>query len=141
MSLREFLHNRYPGEFGPEDIVGSNYPPPWYAGYVLMGAQSIQWSAMALMFFGSNVLTMLGYPAGVEPNWFKELQQNKMGAFVGVFFMNSMAQSMTNTGAFEVEVDGKLAYSKLETGRMPNIAEIVRALEKVAGITMPEAIE
>ena len=63
-----------------------------------------------------------------------------MGAFVMVFFTNSVAQSMTSTGAFEVAVDGKVCFSKLEVGRMPNLQEIVRILGE-NDIKMPEAIE
>ena len=140
VALREFLLNRYPGEFGPEDIVGSNYPPPWHAGYASTGTQFLQWSVLGLIFFGKGALGVLGYPGGAEPDWYKQLQENKMGAFIFVFFANSIAQSASTTGAFEIEIDGQLAFSKLEMGRMPNLSDIVRALEG-RGISMPEAVE
>ena len=55
-----------------------------------------------------------------------------MMAFCGVFFMNSMANSLTTTGAFEVLLDGEVVYSKLETGRMPNGRQ-VRSLGALGG--------
>ena len=140
MNLREFLLTRYPGEFGPDDIVGVNYPPPWYATYFLLAAQMVQWCTLGLVFFGTNALRAIGYPNGFEPEWYKQFKENKMGAFVMVFFTNSVAQSMTSTGAFEGAVDGKVCFSKLEVGRMPNLQEIVRILGE-NDIKMPEAIE
>ncbi len=32
-------------------------------------------------------------------------------------------------GAFEVKVDGKLAYSKLQTGRHPDVDEVRKAIK------------
>jgi selT/selW/selH-like putative selenoprotein len=80
------------------------------------------------MFFGGSVFSMLGIP---EPQWFVTLSNNKMNAFVASFFMNAMANSGLATGAFEVEVDGKLVFSKLDTGRMPSAVDIVRGLEAI----------
>ena len=47
-----------------------------------------------------------------------------MMLFIILFLCNSVAQSLMSTGAFEVEFNGKLVYSKLETGRMPNLNEL-----------------
>ena len=60
-----------------------------------------------------------------------------MMAFCGVFFMNSMANSLTTTGAFEVLLDGEVMYSKLETGRMPNGRQLIELMEQ-KGIEMVE---
>ena len=40
---------------------------------------------------------------------------------IGLFFIGSMVQAqLMQSGAFEVYVNGKLQFSKLETGRMPD---------------------
>lgn len=124
-SLQEFLEQRYP-EFRGK-IAGGNYPPPPYAIMAVQLASLMQWGLIALMFAGSSIFSSLGMH---EPQWYKDMTENKMSTFIMVFFVNSMAQSMTATGAFEVEVDGELIYSKLESGRMPNAGELVRALEQ-----------
>jgi len=43
----------------------------------------------------------------VEPQWYKDLQENKMMAFAMTFMVNAMANSMTATGAFEVYLNGE----------------------------------
>jgi len=123
-ALQEFLETRYP-EFKGK-IAGGNYPPPPHAVMAVQLAGVAQWGMIALMFAGSSIFATLGM---AEPQWYKGMTENKMSAFIMVFFANSMAQSMTATGAFEVALDGEVIYSKLASGRMPNAGELVRALE------------
>ncbi len=108
--------------------MGRHYPPPWYAVKCVQIAQMVQWSGIGLMFFGPTLFQSLGQP---EPGWLKTFQQNKMNAFVGMFFMNSFAGSMVSTGAFEVTIDGQLCFSKLASGRMPTAADMERGLESI----------
>jgi selT/selW/selH-like putative selenoprotein len=124
-ALQEFLETRYP-EFSGK-VAGGNYPAPPYAIMAVQLAGLLQWGLIALMFAGSSIFSTLGM---AEPDWYKSMLENKMSAFIMVFFVNSMAQSMTATGAFEVAVDGVVIYSKLATGRMPNAGELARALEQ-----------
>ena len=49
-----------------------------------------------------------------------------MGAFIGLNFVKSMLES---TGAFEVYLNGDLLYSKLLTGRMPELHEIMSKIK------------
>ena len=41
---------------------------------------------------------------------------------------NGFAQSLIATGAFEVEFNDRVVFSKLETGRMPRLDELLQAL-------------
>ncbi|MBD3182507.1 SelT/SelW/SelH family protein [Candidatus Poribacteria bacterium] len=34
-------------------------------------------------------------------------------------------------GAFEISVDGKLVYSKLKTGRFPNVDEVTKVIDEL----------
>lgn len=126
-ALAEFLEVRYPALRG--QVHGSNYPPPPLALFAVQAAQLVQWSALTLMLMGDSVFTTLGI--NPTPGWYGQMKENKLNTFVGVFFMNSMAQSMTATGAFEVTVDGVLVYSKLSTGRMPSAGDLTAGLEKI----------
>mmetsp|Transcript_32257 Transcript_32257/g.37886 ORF Transcript_32257/g.37886 Transcript_32257/m.37886 type:complete len:140 (-) Transcript_32257:382-801(-) len=123
-SLQEFLEIRYP-EFRGQ-IQGGNYPPPYHAVVASQCAQLAQWGAIILMFGGDAVFQAIGMT--VHPEWYTYIKENKMSTFIGIFFANSVAQSMTSTGAFEVTVDGHTLYSKLETGRMPTAGDLVTAL-------------
>lgn len=128
LELRNFLNHRYPELQG--SIVGQNYPAPAYAALATTAASSIQVGAVVMMIFGNQLFATMGMP---PPQLYKDMVENKMATFCGVFFMNSMANSLTTTGAFEVELDGKVIYSKLETGFMPNGRQIMEAIER-AGI-------
>ena len=48
---------------------------------------------------------------------------------------------MSATGAFEVEVDGVMVYSKLESGRMPTARDLVEGFEKVGLFAMEARLE
>lgn len=123
-ALQEFLETRYPQDFQGR-IAGGNYPAPPLATLAVQLAGLSQWALIALMFAGTSIFASLGMG---EPDWYKTMAANKLNCFIAIFFMNSMAQSMTATGAFEVTVDGELLYSKLETGRMPSAGDLAKVL-------------
>lgn len=39
-----------------------------------------------------------------------------------------MRQNLVNTGAFEVSFEGSPIHSKLDTGRMPNLGELISGI-------------
>lgn len=48
-----------------------------------------------------------------------------------IFFLgNNIQSSLNSTGAFEIFIDNKLVFSKLEMNRMPNMNEIVAIFEE-----------
>jgi selT/selW/selH-like putative selenoprotein len=61
--------------------------------------------------------------------WFQKLQDNKwliiLGAFMGLNFLKGILEG---TGAYEVYFNGELIFSKLQTGRMPELHEILSKL-------------
>ena len=69
---------------------------------------------------------MLGGP----PQWYQDIKQNPTAAFVVIFFVApSLINSFITTGAFEVELDGVVVYSKIETGRLPTGLDMITAFE------------
>ncbi len=61
--------------------------------------------------------------------WYQKVQDNKwliiLGAFMGLNFLKGMLEG---TGAFEVYFNGELIHSKLQTGRMPELHDILSKL-------------
>jgi selT/selW/selH-like putative selenoprotein len=61
---------------------------------------------------------------------FQKLQDNKwliiLGAFMGLNFLRGILEG---TGAYEVYFNGELIYSKLQTGRMPDLHDILSKLK------------
>ncbi|KAL7527235.1 hypothetical protein ACHAXR_001860 [Thalassiosira sp. AJA248-18] len=128
LRLRELLQSEFPGQWN--DIQGANYPAPEWTSYASTVISAVQMFAMVLIMAGDS---MWNYVPGFQrrpPEFYYKMKENPALTFIIVFLViPSYVQSFANTGAFEVYVDQKLIFSKLETGRMPNVPEIIRALE------------
>lgn len=122
--LRQFLEYHYPQL--QNKIKGENYPPPQFAMYIQQIYSMVQLFALMCVFFGDSIWNML---LGGTPQWYIDMKQNPTAVFVMIFFVApSLINSFTTTGAFEVELDGKLIYSKIETGRLPTGLDMITAL-------------
>ena len=116
MQVKRALEAQVPGM----EVVGSNYPP------------SPPKAALAKLVFAAQMLfiglTLAGhqlYP--VPPPWLKTLQENKVQSCMLAWFAgNTIAQNLATTGAFEVFYDGAIVFSKLQTGRAPELGVVVR---------------
>jgi len=126
LELQKFLERRYPQLIG--NIQGENYPPSPTSMFLAQMAGLTQVLGFILVIFGGPIFSMLGVP---EPSWLLAMKANKMMCVFGLFFMNSIVGSITQTGAFEVYVNGNLIFSKLQTGRMPQISDIINAFEAI----------
>mgnify|MGYP000005533215 CR=1 FL=1 len=89
----------------------------------------LQWTIYAVLFAGDWIFRTLGVQ---PPEIVKIMQENKMHTILGVFMVSSFAQKLLVTGAFEVTYNGKLIFSKLESGHMPNGPIIEDMINKVA---------
>jgi hypothetical protein len=92
----QFLESRYPELQGK--VVGAHHPPPWHAMMMQKVAGVVQWGGIGLMFFGGSMFKIMAVP---EPPWYGTFTENKMNAMIGMFFKNSICNSMVATGAFE----------------------------------------
>ena len=61
----------------------------------------------------------------------KFIEANQMAILGGCFLCNMIAGNLLNTGAFEITYDGVLVWSKIETGRFPQLAELTDVLKEV----------
>lgn len=125
--LREVLQSEFPGQWN--SIQGDNYPAPEWISYVGPIMSAVQLLAMALVLMGDSVWSYIPGFQG-PPEFYYKMKENPALTFIVVFLViPSYIQSFANSGAFEVYVDQKLIFSKLESGRMPNVNEIIRSLE------------
>lgn len=81
-----------------------------------------------MMFMGDKVFSTFGIP---EPELYVTMKKNKMQTLFAFFLINNVATSQLATNAFEVSYDGNLLFSKLEQQRIPQVEEIIRALNNV----------
>ncbi len=70
----------------------------------------------------------LGYQ---PPEFLNKIQENKWTWVIATWFIGGQIQaSMLSSGAFEIYANDVLEYSKLETGRMPDMQIIMNILAK-----------
>ena len=80
---------------------------------------------VARYVYGENVPGVVGY-----------FLENQILCLALLWFLtNAIANGLTTTGAFELYVDGKLYYSKLETGDVPSVEGMVNiVMAKARGV-------
>ena len=105
--------------------------PPETWVFVSQITSMLQILGMAFVVLGDGLLEMVGISARNEPKWITSAKENKIAVFFGLFFLNNFANGKLATGAFEVEYNGVVVFSKLELGRMPSVQEVIKGIETV----------
>ena len=123
VDLKAFLEAKYPELRG--QISGGLFPPPSYAVTIANFASYMWFAGIFMMVGGSTVLTSLNIPV---PDFLRQMENNKLPVFLGLFMLNNLANSLVATGAFEVYLNDELIFSKLEMKRFPGSNDIIQAL-------------
>jgi len=125
--VKQHLEQKFPGII----VEGSNYPP---AQKSMALAQIVQMGMMATLgvtLMGPQIFGMLKMD---PPTWHTAMAENKMTACMTTWFLgNTVAQNLISTGAFEVYYDGQLVFSKLKTGRLPQVPSILEGVGDLVG--------
>lgn len=83
------------------------------------------------MFVGDRVFQRLGI---AEPRFYRYLKEKKMMAFFFIFMIgNSLSNQFWSTGAFEIYFKDQVIFSKLNSGRMPYVQEIIDNIKLIRG--------
>merc|ERR1719231_697981 len=85
---------------------------------------------LQLAFFGGLAVSLVGRSVLPEP-YSKFLEANQMPILGVCFLCNIISGNLLNTGAFEIAFNGEVVWSKIETGRFPQLPELKSALEAV----------
>jgi len=125
---KKFLVANYPESFRfGENIYGENYPIPDFVSILLTLLQVVQLACLAIALCGEGLFRFFGM---ATPTWYFNARENPMLVLALVFFIvPTLINSMMVSGAFEVELDGSLIYSKMQTGRMASGQELLNALQ------------
>lgn len=123
LGLKNFVESKYPAFDG--NVYGEVYPPSPINVMIAQLAGYVWFFGIVLLMGGSTIFQTLGVPT---PGFVDELSKNKVPAFIFLFVMNSFANSLIATGAFEIYVNEELIFSKLQTGRFPNGDELIAAI-------------
>eukprot|EP01061_Rhynchopus_euleeides_P024048 TRINITY_DN38876_c0_g1_i1.p6 TRINITY_DN38876_c0_g1~~TRINITY_DN38876_c0_g1_i1.p6 ORF type:complete len:117 (+),score=43.39 TRINITY_DN38876_c0_g1_i1:377-727(+) len=103
-----------------ESIDGENaLPPP---------VQQTLATVMQLAFYAGIACTLLGLHTMLPPPLGPWVAENKGQTIMFLFVLNMIAAQLMSTGAFEVFVNDKLVFSKLQTGQVPRLQPLLHSI-------------
>jgi hypothetical protein len=92
----------------------------------------IQYTAIAFALAGQQICEALGMLSLFPPTFWPQLAEKRFSLIIGAFFFgNTIINSIVSTGAFEVLYGPEVIFSKLETGRMPQMNELLMTIQEV----------
>lgn len=102
-----------------------NYPAPHYRQRIAQLVTLARNLILAFCFAGRNLTDLLGF-IQLPSNFWSEFERKKWTWAMGAWFVgNSIVNALISTGAFEVLYGNQVIHSKLATGRMASIEEIL----------------
>lgn len=80
-----------------------------------------------LILSSTNPFDFLGQP---QPSWWRWCLENKLYACMMLFFLSNIIEGqLISSGAFEIFLNDVPVWSKLETGRIPQPAELFQIID------------
>jgi selT/selW/selH-like putative selenoprotein len=109
-------------------VTGDNLPPPPLVALLLKFLTGVQLFGMVVALLGSNVFSYMGFRQ--VPSWYYSVEKNGVQLAILVYLLLPQVLSKyLVTGAFEIILDGSnTIYSKIATGRLPQLVEILEPL-------------
>jgi len=88
-----------------------------------------------ILWFGFVIGLVVNFAgqAFLPPQIVEVIRNNRMMSFGAVFLCQMFASQILQTGAFEVELDGELIFSKLKTGEAPNLPGLLHLIQQRLG--------
>lgn len=106
-----------------------NYPPTPSRAALARAVQFVQYATIAFALAGQQLADIAGIRA--SPEFWAGMAEKRWSLVMGAFFFgNTIVNSLLSTGAFEVLYGSDVIFSKLDTGRMPTMQEIVTGMEE-----------
>lgn len=129
------MHQTFPELEGK--VTGDNMPPPPLVELLLKILSGIQLAGLLVVVLGRNVFSLVGL--NYVPAWFTTIEKNGVQVAILVYLLlPQILSKYLVTGAFEIELDGQVIFSKIQTGRLPQYADLVEPLV-AAGLEMIQA--
>lgn len=115
------------GRFSDIKIEAGNYPPP-QAYQVIASIISItKFLLIGCILAGLNPFPSLGMDT---PQLYLWARENTIYAVMMTFFIcNAIETQLISTGAFEVSLNDVTVWSKLQSGRIPRVEELLQIIE------------
>lgn len=150
VQVTNFLEEQFPELRGK--ITGGNFPIPPYVEFLTNILTCIQLFGVAWMMLGGDkLLNLIGYTNNNSnnannngntnqlPQFYYIIQNNAVpiGMFIYLLAPQLLGKFQTN-GGFEIYLNNKIMFSKLSTGRLPGIDDLVNPLLKAGLQQIPK---
>jgi selT/selW/selH-like putative selenoprotein len=108
-------------------IDAGNYPPPQMNQMIASALSLIKFALIGCILCGINPFEIVGVET---PNLFVWARENTAYSCFMLFFLSNAVESqLISTGAFEVTFNDQLIWSKLQSGRIPSIDELIKIID------------
>ncbi len=109
------------------EVIGEEYPLPPIRKFLSYYVTTLQIILFGLLFCSGYLKPY--FTQFVKEDIYKAFEENKFGVGLFIFLIGNILGSLiTNTGAMEMYLDGKLIWSKLETGNVMHPKELAKIL-------------
>ena len=121
--MREIIQKRWNVE-----VRGRNYPPGFVKSSMSRLVMAAQMSLIVLAAAGDRIFSYLNMaPHGM----YSHIRDNKWQVGIGAWLVGNIASnSLISTGAFEIEYNGRVLWSKLDSGKMPSVQKLIAAVDE-----------
>jgi len=117
-------------------MQGEVYPPPALNVFLAQLFSLLFMLGLGLGFVGDKIFDHLQIPIGVRLcTWMKN---NMMTVVLFLMVLNWIGGQLLSTGAFEVYANEYLIHSKLETGQLPDMNQLIHTIRLIAAGTYEE---
>lgn len=122
------FHQRFGADL---PVVFETYPPSPTQAAVARLVTLIQYSIIVFALAGQQICDAVGMTSRFPPDFWVGLAEKRFSLIIGCFFFgNTIINSIVSTGAFEVLYGSEVIFSKLSTGRMPTMDELLTTLQE-----------
>jgi hypothetical protein len=85
---------------------------------------------MGFALFGRRACQALGFNF-LSAEFWAELERKRWSVVLGAWFIgNTLINNLVSTGAFEITYGTDVVFSRLSTGRMPSMEEILLGVQE-----------
>ncbi|CAH1957122.1 unnamed protein product [Acanthoscelides obtectus] len=108
-------------------VDGANYDPPGMNMFIARAIGFLKTIAILCILLGVNIFEYINQP---RPSWWIWCTENKIYACMMLFFLSNVIEGqLVQSGAFEMTLNDVPVWSKLETGRIPQPAELFQIID------------
>lgn len=116
--------------FGPElEVTLENHPPVPIKAVIARVVTLVQYTVMAFVIVGQQACEALGIRLSTA--FWAQVQEKRWSVLMGAWFIgNTVVNGLISTGAFEIWYGSNMVFSKLATGRMPTMEEVLNGVRE-----------